>query len=246
MRFMVMHKMTKQLEAGGPVDQQVVAGMGELIGESIKNGVFQNGAGLKPSRFRTRLTSRGGKLTTKEGPYQGSNELVAGFCMLKVKTKEEALAWARRFAAAVGDSELELGLVVEHWDLTGAPPPPDAPVRYLLTFMADKSTEAGAPPSEREKQEVGALMAELQKAGVLLWAEGVRPSAEAKRVTFKGGKHTVVDGPFAESKELISGFSLINVPSQQDALAWTVRYGKILGDIEVDLLRLHDQPAFAS
>lgn len=246
MRFMVAHKVTKETEAGGPVNQKHVEGMGELIGSSIKNGVFQNGAGLKPTKFRSRLTFKGGQiLSIKDGPYQGTHELVAGFSMIKVKTKEEAIEWTRRFAQVGGDSDIELGLVVEGWDLTGAPRPADAPLRYLMLFMADKNAATAPPPSERAQKEMGALMDEMKKAGVLLWAEGVRPSAEAKRLTFKGGKHTVVDGPFAESKELISGFSLINVPTAKDALEWAVRYGTILGDIEVDLLSLYDQAAFS-
>lgn len=246
MRFMVMHKVTKQMEEGGPVDQQVVTEMGKLINESLENGVFQNGAGLKPTKFRTRVSYRGGEFTFTDGPYQGSHELPAGFAILKVKTKDEALEWARKFARVVGDVELEVGLVVEGWDLTGAPRPPGAPLRYLVVNKADRSTEAGTPPSEREQKEMGALMAQMQQAGVLQWTEGVRPSREASRVTFKGGKHTVVDGPFAESKELIAGFSLINVASKEEALKWTERYGRVLGDIEVDVLRLWDEPAFSS
>ena len=246
MRFMVMHKMDTQMEEGGPVDQQVVTEMGKLINESIKNGVFQNGAGLKPTRFRTKVSHRGGEFTLKEGPYQGSHELPAGFAIIKVKTKDEALDWARKFARVVGDVELEVGLVVEGWDLAGAPRPPDAPLRYLLVNKADAKTEVGTPPSEREQREMGALMAQMQQSGVLQWTEGVRPSREASRVTFKKGvKHAVVDGPFAESKELIAGFSLIKVASKEEALQWTERYGRVLGDVEVDVLRLWDEPAFA-
>lgn len=246
MRFMVAHKLTKEIEeATGPADPELVKNMGGLIGESIKAGVFQTGAGLRQSAFRTRLTFKGRECIVKQGPYPGSNELLAGFAMIKVKTKDEAIDWARKFAGVIGDTDLELGLVVEGWDLQGKPKPPEAPLRFLILTMADKATEAETPPSPAERERMGALLAEMQKAGVLEWAEGVRPSALASRVTFKGKKHTVVDGPFAESKELISGFSLIKVATKEEALAWVERYGTILGDIEVDLLRLHDEAAFS-
>jgi hypothetical protein len=246
MRFMVAHKLTQAIEAAtGPADPALVQNMGKHIGDSIKAGVFQTGAGLRPRVFRTRLRCKGAQCVVKPGPYDGSNELVAGFAMIKVKTQDEALAWARKFAAVIGDAELEVGLVVEGWDLAGQPKPPDAPLRFLILTMANRDTEAGTPPSPREQAQMGILLDELKQAGVLEWAEGVQPSALASRLTFKGAQHTVVDGPFAESKELISGFSIIKVATREEALAWVVRYGTILGDIEVDLLRLHDAAAFS-
>jgi hypothetical protein len=79
------------------------------------------------------------------------------------------------------------------------------------------------------------LMAEMNAAGVLLAAEGLKPSSRGARVVAKAGKHTWVDGPFAESKEMIAGFTIIKVDSLADAKAWTTRYADILGDCEVDV-----------
>ena len=242
MRFMVMHKVGVELKEGDPIPQDLVQGMGTLIQESLKKGIFKNGAGLKGSKYRTRLQFRGGEVVaSKEGPYAGTHELLAGFVMLEVKTKEEALGWAKRFGKLRGEADVELGVVTEPWDI-GVMPKPTGPVplHFLLLNMADQQSEAGNPPSESEVKAMAALMDEMSKAGVLQSGEAVRPSSQAVRLQFKGGKRTVIDGPFTESKELIAGFSIIDLPTREEALVWTDRYAAILGDVEVDLLRLHE------
>lgn len=245
MRFIVMHKMGPRYFAN-QVEQREVLEMTAFIQESIKQGVFVNGAGLLPSAQRTRLTLKNGQLTRKEGPYPGTNELVAGFALLKVADREEAVRWAERFTRVVGDCEVELGLVTEAWDLGFAPKPPGkVPERYLCIMLANAASEAGVPPSEREQREMGALIQELVRAGVLELTEGILPSREGTRLHFKAGKKvTTLDGPFAETKEFIAGFSIIQVPSKDAALSWAERYGAILTDLEVDVLKLHDQAAY--
>jgi hypothetical protein len=230
----------------GQVEKSEIANMGAFIGEGIKAGVFTNGAGLKPSKTRTRLRFKGGQCEITEGPYKGSNELLAGFCMLKVEDKAEAIKWAKRFAAVTGDCDLELGPLTEAWDIGLAPKPEGKlPLNCLVLFMANAASEAGTPPSEREIREMGALIAEMAKAGVMTATEGILPSREGVRMQFKAGKKvSAVDGPFAESKELIAGFSIINVPSKEAALQWAERYGSILTDLEVDVLKLHEQAAY--
>lgn len=114
-------------------------------------------------------------------------------------------------------------------------------MRFMVMHKQMEEIDESAPlppPSEREQQELSALMDEWKKAGVLQAAEAVLPSAQAVRLQFKGLKRTVIDGPFAESKELIGGFSILELPSREEAIAWTNRYAAILGDVEVDVLRL--------
>lgn len=246
MRFIVMHKVGPRMESG-TVEKSEIVNMGAFIQESLKNGTFTNGAGLKPSKTRTRMQFKGAECVVTEGPYRGQNELVAGFALMKVADKAEAMAMARRYAKIIGDCDLELGPVNEPWDI-GLMPKPEGPlpVRYLCLMMANADSESGRPPSEREQQEMGAFMGEIIQSGVLLASEGILPSREGTRLQFKQGKKvSAVDGPFAESKELIAGFSLISVPSKEAALAWAERYGSILQDLEVDVLRLHDQSAYA-
>jgi len=237
MLFMVMHKVTPEIEEGLPPNTRVIAEMGKLIAETIEQGKFQHGAGLKRSVERVRLRWRAGQCEVTRGP-KGEHELLAGFTQLKVKSMEEAIAWTRRIADAEGsgDVEFDIGPVVERWDLGLADKPAgDVPLHVLVLRKADEASERGARPSAAASSRMQALMSEMQQAGVLLVAEGLKPSSIGARLRSSGGKHTWTDGPFAESKEMISGFSIIKVDSLAEAKAWTERYAEILGDIEVDV-----------
>lgn len=91
--------------------------------------------------------------------------------------------------------------------------------RFTMNFMADGASEAGLPPGEQLLAEMGSLMAELAQTGVLLAGEGLQASAQGARVTWAAGKRSVVDGPFAETKELIAGYALIRADSRAAAIA---------------------------
>src|SRR6266540_2717181 len=91
-------------------------------------------------------------------------------------------------------------------------------MRVLVAVKASKESEAGEMPSEKILAEMGKFNEELVKAGVMLAAEGLHPSSKGKRVRFSGSQRTVIDGPFAETKELIAGFWLWQVKSMDEAL----------------------------
>jgi hypothetical protein len=96
-------------------------------------------------------------------------------------------------------------------------------MRVMVIVKATKNSEAGVMPSEKLLAEMGKFNEELVKAGVMLAGEGLHPSSKGKRVVFSGGKKTVVDGPFAETKELIAGFWLWQVKSIAEAIEWVRR-----------------------
>jgi hypothetical protein len=96
-------------------------------------------------------------------------------------------------------------------------------MRVMVIVKASKSSEAGALPSPEMLDAMGKFNEELVKAGVLLAAEGLQPSSKGKRVRFSGDKRTVIDGPFAETKELIAGFWLWQVKSMDEAVEWLKR-----------------------
>jgi hypothetical protein len=96
-------------------------------------------------------------------------------------------------------------------------------MRVMVIVKADKDTEAGIMPSEELLTAMGKYNEELVKAGIMLAGEGLRPSSHGKRVRFSGDRRTVVDGPFAESKELIAGFWLWQVRSIEEAIEWAKR-----------------------
>lgn len=228
MRFMVMHKVDAQMEAGGPPPNDIIEKMGKYIGDAIRSGVFKDGAGLHRSAMRARLVVAGGKRTVTKGPYSGGNELLASFAMIRAASLDAAVEVATRVAAAIGDVELEIGQVVEPWDLGVAPRPDDPPLRFLLLRKADRAYEAGtAAPGALE----GVLRA-LRDEGVLISSATLLPSKKAARLT---RTRTWTDGPFAESKELVAGFSIVELPSLDAAKRWAEAYGEILGDNEVDV-----------
>lgn len=96
-------------------------------------------------------------------------------------------------------------------------------MRVMVIVKATKNSEAGVMPSEKLLADMGKFNEELVKAGVMLAGEGLHPSSKGKRVVFSGSKKTVVDGPFAETKELIAGFWLWQVKSMDEALEWARR-----------------------
>jgi hypothetical protein len=93
----------------------------------------------------------------------------------------------------------------------------------MVLVKADKDSEAGVLPSEQLLTDMGKFNEELVKAGVMLAGEGLHPTSKGKRVRFAGGKKTVIDGPFSETKELVAGFWLWQVKSMEEAVEWLKR-----------------------
>jgi hypothetical protein len=245
MRFMIMHKHDAHTEAGELPPPELIARMGEFIGEHVERGSFLGGEGLGRSATRTRLTFRGGACTIKHGPYKGEHELPAAALMLSVRSRDEAIGWAERYGKILGDGELELGAVTEPWDLGFGAKPEGAPLRLLLLEKADAASEAGTRTS-KQKADLTRLQTEMTKAGVLISAERMQPSAKAKRLVFTNNDLRVFDGPFSESKEMIGGFSLMQLPSIDAVVETCRRYAEILGGtLEIDVRPLEEPVAQA-
>jgi hypothetical protein len=106
-------------------------------------------------------------------------------------------------------------------------------MRFMLMVKADKDSEAGILPDEKILADMAAFNEEMVKAGVMLAAEGLQASSKGARVRFSKGKPTVVDGPFAETRELVAGFWLIQARSKDEAIEWARRVPFQEGEIEV-------------
>jgi len=118
-------------------------------------------------------------------------------------------------------------------------------MRFMILLKANQDTEGGILPSEELLTEMGKYNEELVKAGVLLAAEGLQPSSKGARVQFSGAKRTVVDGPFAETKELIAGFWLIQVRSKEEAIEWVKRCPNPLdGESEIEIRQVFEASDF--
>jgi hypothetical protein len=120
-------------------------------------------------------------------------------------------------------------------------------MRFMILVKATKDTEAGILPSEQLLTEMGKYNEELVKAGVLLAGEGLQPSSKGARVKFSGAKRTVIDGPFAEVKELIAGFWLIDVKSKEEAIEWVKRIPNPTGEeSEIEIRQVFEAEDFGA
>ena len=197
MRYMVMHKTDTKMEAGERPSGELLANMGKFIGDNLKSGVFKDGAGLHRSAQRARVAK--GKVT--KGPFTEGRELTS-FKQIEA----DSLDHACELAGKLSDGEVEVGPVVEQWDLQGKPAPAGAPKRFLL--LADRPLPGGTVLAGTDK---------------------------GARYRKRGGKREWIDGPFTEAKELIAGFSIVELPSLAAAKQWAEAYADILGDNEVDV-----------
>jgi hypothetical protein len=121
-------------------------------------------------------------------------------------------------------------------------------MRFMMMVRANKNTEAGVMPDQRLIAAMGKYNEEMAKAGVLLDLAGLQPSTKGARIRFSGGKPTVIDGPFAETKELIAGYWLIRVKSKEEAVEWAKRCPAPHGeaaDGEIELRQIFELDDFA-
>jgi hypothetical protein len=116
-------------------------------------------------------------------------------------------------------------------------------MRFIVIVKANKDSEAGVMPSKEMHTEMGKYNEELVKAGVMLAGEGLHPSSKGARVRFSGDKRTVIDGPFAETKELIAGYWMWQVKSREEAIEWLKR-APFDGGAEVEIRQVFEAEDF--
>ena len=118
-------------------------------------------------------------------------------------------------------------------------------MRFMVMVRADKFTESGALPDEKLLTDMMKFNEELVKAGVMLAGEGLQPSSKGARVRFSGSKRTVVDGPFAEAKELIAGYWIWQVKSKEEAIEWVKRCPNPMpGESEIEIRQVYEADDF--
>jgi hypothetical protein len=227
--------------------------------ELVKAGARLGGARLQPSAQGARVHYAKGKFTVLDGPFAETKELIAGFSMIEARSLEEAIEWAKRVPFPEGEVEVrplfELtdfpvdpaeqpdGWREKEEQMRAAPAPARRPgtTRYMGILKADKNTEAGVMPDEKSLAAMGAFMEEGVKAGIFLSGEGLQPSSKGARVRYSGTKRTVTDGPFAETKELIAGYAILQFASRAEAIEWTKRFvevdapGRLGGECECEI-----------
>jgi len=159
---------------------------------------------------------------------------------------DEAIEWASRFGRAIGDVEFDIGQIKEPWDLGLRPKPQEQATRFMIMQKADPGTEGNSTDTTHEMKLFNKWTGEMTEAGVLLTSERLQPSSKGARLKFSGGKRRIIDGPFAEAKELIGGYCIAQVNSKEEAIGWASRFAQLLGSsraegvVELDILPLHE------
>lgn len=252
MRYMLLRRSDPAHAAGQPLsagERKALAGYARQMSDA---GILHGCEHFEPGVGSVRLSIADGKASVAARSVSDSQELIAGFAIIDVPAREDALAWGARWpsSAGAGDSD-------GHRDPAGAgaevevrlsgcsggcaqvrtAPAPDAPgQRYAILLRSSSDLENETPVARARLDALDAHNAAEAKAGVLLGADGLRSSAHGARVSLAAGKLTVVDGPFTEIKEMIAGYWLIRAPSLQDAIAWAARNPYPVGPrVEVDI-----------
>jgi hypothetical protein len=226
MQFMVMRRADEATEAGRLPAPAVFEDMGQFHEKLAEAGGVGLALGLRPTSRAVRLKLGPGFETITDGPFAEAKELIAGFTVFEADSKEHAIAllkqWPASDAAATGEAVLELretGCPGGCAQVPSAAAGEDA--RYLILLRSDEGTEADRIPPQAMLDALNAFNAEQAAQGRLLAGDGLKASARGARVKkLAGGEASVIDGPFAEAKELIAGFWMIRASSMADAVAW--------------------------
>ena len=260
MRFMIIRKADAGTEAGALPDEELITAMMQYNEELLQAGAMRAGDGLQPSVKGARIKFSKGLASVTDGPFADAGELIAGYTMLDVSSKEEAIEWVKRWPAADGDGQVEIEVreVGCPGGLAGVAGPgqaadaaaPDAQgglLRFMVILKADRNAEAGLIPAPARLAAMARHNDEQARAGVILSANGLQPSSKGARVKFSGGKPTVIDGPFSEAKELIAGYWVIQVKSKAEAIEWAKRYPYPFdGEIDIEVRQLYEASDFGN
>ena len=239
MRFIIAHATDARWEHGAIPEADLIDRVGQLIGRLSSAGIFERGEGLGPTSRGVRVRFRGHDREVVPGPFEGSHELPASLSILRTHTLDEAVAWAARQAAALGDIDVDIRPVNEPWDI-GLLPKPDGcdTTRYMVVRKADSATEAGVAPTPDRRSALAHLIDETTRTGMHVLTETIAPSARGRRYLNTSNGISVYDGPFAESKELLGGFTIITADDLDAVDPWVRDYIAAVGAQQVDVLEL--------
>ena len=119
-------------------------------------------------------------------------------------------------------------------------------MRFVVLVKANKDSEAGVLPTREMFEAMGAFNERLAADGILLAGDGLRPTSKGTRLRFDGARTTITDGPFAETKELVAGFCIIQVTSRQEAIDWVKRWPPLDGDVELEIRQIFEAEDFGA
>jgi hypothetical protein len=235
MRYIIVHQTNAEWESGVvKPNPDIIAKVGGMIADMQKANAMVDGDGLGPSMRGVRLNCERGECKVTKGPYNASAfELAAGFATVVVESLDDAITWAKKLASDLGDVEIDIRPCNEPWDIGVAPKPEGLKTtRYMLLHKATAETEQG------KAKDTSKSIGEMKAAGVLQKRVELQPTSKGARVRRNKGVFEVRDGPFAEAKEMVGGYVVLDVKSKQDALDWAKRYVECVDVDGVDVLEV--------
>ncbi|MBB3226519.1 hypothetical protein FHW69_001109 [Luteibacter sp. Sphag1AF] len=226
MRFLIVRKADAATEAGEAPSHELLVAMAQHHDTLAAEGRLHGGEGLKASRHGVRVRFAGDEITVTEGPFAETHELVAGFSLIEADSLDHATEWVREWpmADAGGNVCIDIrsagcpgglaGIAVTDVD------DDTSTTRFAILLKADEASERDVNPGSAVLSAMERANRQGVEAGFLLAGEGLKSSASARRVRFTRGEATLIDGPFAEMKELVAGFWIVRMASMEDAVAW--------------------------
>ena len=238
-RYVIMHKTNAYYEGGGSPTPELVARVGSMIVDLIAKNAMLAGEGLRSSAEGVRVTFADGGRTVTPGPFTRGNELPAAFSIVRTATIDDAVEFAAEQARILDAAEMDIRPVTEPWDIGMAERPAAIDTRrYMVLRKATPETEAGAAPTPSQRGRLAQLIDDATRRGVHLASETLKPSRRGRRLTNSRNGVVMVDGPFAETKELIGGYVIVLAASLDEAAGWADRYIRVVDTDEVDVREL--------
>jgi len=186
-----------------------------------------------------RATFEGHRRTITAGPFTGGNELPAAFSIVRTASMDEAIEFATREAAILGDGEIDIRPVTEPWDIgLGERPGNISTRRYMVLRKATPATEAGIEPTPAQRAALSRVVNERTNAGVHMTRVEMKPSKRGRRYVNSREGVVMLDGPLVETKELLAGFITLSAESLDAAGRWAERYIEVVEAPEVDVREL--------
>ena len=239
MTFIIMHRTSARWEAGEIPSRDLITRVGALIGDLQKENRLLAGEGLRASSEGVRITFAGSRRTITAGPFTGGNELPVAFSIIRTASMDEAIEFATREAAILGDGEIDIRPVTEPWDIgLGERPAHIRTRRYMVLRKATPATEAGIEPTAAQRSALSHLINDSTNAGGHTTRVEMKPSKRGRRYVNSRDGVAMFDGPFVETKELLAGFIIINAESLDAAGRWAERYIEVVEAPEVDVREL--------
>jgi hypothetical protein len=238
MRFIIIHRTNAHWEGGAIPEPALIHRVEALMGEIAGAGALLAGEGLGPSSEGARLRFASGERTIIAGPLTGERELEDRFSIIRAPSLDAAIEWATRQAQALGDGEYDIRPVHEAWDIgIGEPPPGEVSRRWMVLRKATAATEGGGPLPADSRARLSKLE-ESTASGVHLVSETMKPSRKGRRYTNSRDGKAFYDGPFAETRELLGGYVIVDASSLDDAGRWAPKYMDAVGVDAVDVREL--------